>query len=355
MPQLFDPLTIKDITLRNRIGVAPMCQYCYKDGFSDDWQLVHLGAMANGGAGLIIVEATAVEARGRISPNDLGIWTDAHVEPLARVTRFLKERGAVPGIQIAHAGRKACTVRPWDGHTPIPQGDPNFWPVVGASPLPFDDGYQVPHALTIPEIESIQQSFVRAAKRSLEAGFEMLEVHSAHGYLLHSFNSPLSNHRTDRYGGSFENRVRFLIETVQKVRRVWPERLPLAVRISGTEWVDGGWSVDDSVALARLLKVEGVDLVDCSSGGNVPHVTLPTTPGYQVEIADRVRNEAGMLSAAVGMISEPAFADEIIRSGQADIVLLAREFLRNPYWPIQAARELGHPAPIPAQYLRAYK
>lgn len=355
MPHLFDPLKIKDITLRNRVGVAPMCQYCYEKGFSNDWQLVHLGAMANGGAGLIIVEATAVEARGRISPNDLGIWSDAHIEPLARVVRYLKSQGTVAGIQIAHAGRKACTVRPWDGHNPIQPDDPRFWPIVGPSPLPFDEGYQVPHELTIAEIHEIQQAFVYAAERSLKAGFEWMEVHCAHGYLLNSFLSPLTNKRTDRYGGSFENRTRMVIETVQQVRKVWPERLPLTVRISGTEWVEGGWNVEDSVDLARKLRFEGIDLVDCSSAGNIPHILLPSTPGYQVPIAEAVRRDGGVLSAAVGLITEPAQAEEIIASGKADLVLLARAILRDPAWPIHAALALGQEAPIPSQYLRSYR
>jgi 2,4-dienoyl-CoA reductase-like NADH-dependent reductase (Old Yellow Enzyme family) len=354
MTHLFSPLTIKDITLRNRIGVSPMCQYSYMDGFSNDWQLVHLGARAVGGAGLVIAEATAVEARGRITPNDVGIWLDEQIEPLARMTRFVKSQGAVPGIQIAHAGRKASTMRPWDGGKPIPTGDAKGWQVVAPSPLAFNDGFPVPQPLTIAEIHEIQQKFVQASQRALEAGFEWLEIHAAHGYLLHEFYSPLSNQRKDEYGGSFENRIRFLVETMQAVRKVWPERLPLTARISGTDWVEDGWDVAQSVELAKRLKQEGLDLIDCSSAGNVPHADIPVKPGYQVPIAESVRKEAGILTAAVGLITEPRQADEIIRSGKADMVLLARESLRDPNWPIRAAQELGQPLPVPPQYIRAF-
>jgi 2,4-dienoyl-CoA reductase-like NADH-dependent reductase (Old Yellow Enzyme family) len=354
MPSLFDSLTIKTITLRNRIGVSPMCQYSYTDGFSNDWQLVHLGALAAGGAGLIIVEASAVEARGRISPNDLGIWTDEHVAPLRRVTEFIKAQGAVAGIQIAHAGRKACTIRPWDGGKPVPASDPNWWPVVGASPLAFSDEHQIPLELSIEEIKGIQTLFVQAAKRALDAGFEWLEIHAAHGYLLHSFYSPISNQRTDDYGGSFDNRIRFLMEIVQAVQGVWPGTLPLTVRISGTDWTEGGWSIEDSVELARKLKTAGVDLVDCSSSGNVAAARPILVPGYQVPISDAVRNQAGIATAAVGLITEASHANEIILSGQADVVLLGRELLRDLHWPQRAARELGVTPPVPPQYLRAW-
>ena len=354
MTDLFTPFTIKDITLRNRIGVSPMCEYCYTDGFSNDWQLVHLGARAAGGAGLVIAEATAVEARGRITPYDVGIWSDEHIEPLARVTKFIQSQGAVPGIQIAHAGRKASAARPWDGGKALAITDPMAWPVVGPSPIAYNEGYQVPRPLTIPEIHEIEQAFARAAERALQAGFEWLEIHAAHGYLLHEFYSPLSNQRSDEYGGSLENRIRFAVETVQAVRKVWPERLPLTVRISGTDWVEGGWDVPQSVELAKAFKAEGVDLVDCSSASNLPHVKIPVGPGYQVPIAEAVRKEAGIATAAVGLITEAKQADEIIRSGKADLVLLARELLRNPTWPIRAAQELGQPLPVPSQYLRAY-
>lgn len=354
MPHLFDPLTIKDINLRNRIGVSPMCQYSYRDGFSNDWQVVHLGSRAVGGAGLIIAEATAVEPRGRITPFDVGIWSDEHIEPLSRVARVIKANGAVPGIQIAHAGRKACTGKPWEGGKPIQLNEPNWWPVVGASSIPYTNAHQVPKELRIQEILDIQAQFANAAKRALDAGFEWLEVHAAHGYLLQSFLSPFSNLRNDTYGGPFENRVRFTIETVQTVRQVWPERLPLSVRISGTEWVEGGWDVEDTIRLARLLKLEGVDVIDCSSGGNLANATIPSEPGYQVHIAEAVRARVEIATAAVGLITKPQQANEIIAKGQADIVLLGREMLRNPYWAIQAAHELGHPLPIAPQYLRAH-
>lgn len=353
MTHLFDPLKIKDITLRNRVGVSPMCQYSYVDGFSNDWQVVHLGARAVGGAGLIIAEATAVEARGRITPFDVGIWSDEHIEPLRRVARIIKANGAVAGIQIAHAGRKACVAQPWTGGKPVPAGDPLCWPVVGASPIAFSENYQVPHELTEQEITAIRQRFVEGAERSLAAGFEWLELHGAHGYLLHSFCSPLSNQRADRYGGSFENRVRFLLEVTRDLRKVWPDRLPFTVRISGTEWDDNGFGLTDSVRLAKLLKDEGVDLIDCSSAGNLPHAPVPAEPGYQVHIAEAVRAGAGIPTAAVGLITQVQQAEEIITSGKADLVLLGREMLRNPYWALHAAIELEQHAPVPPQYLRA--
>lgn len=353
MPHLFDPLKLKDITLRNRIGVSPMCQYSYRDGFSNDWQVVHLGSRAVGGAALVIAEATAIEPRGRITPWDVGIWSDDHIAPLERVTGVIKQNGAVAGIQIAHAGRKACVGQPWTGGKPVQPEDPDWWPVVGASPLPFSSAHQVPKELTIEEIHETCSMFAHAAQRSLAAGFEWLEIHAAHGYLLQSFCSPRSNHRTDRYGGSFENRVRFLLEAAQQVRAVWPERLPLTVRISGYEWVPDGWSLDESVELGKLLKTEGIDLVDCSSGGNVEKAAVPTDPGYQVFIAEAVRRGADIPTAAVGLITQSGMADEIIRSGKADLVLLGREMLRNPYFAIHAAKELGHPAPVPPQYQRA--
>ena len=354
MPHLFDPLTIKDITLRNRVGVSPMCQYSYHDGLSNEWQVVHLGARAVGGAGLVIAEATAVEPRGRITPFDVGIWSDEHVEPLQRVTRVIKQNGAVAGIQIAHAGRKACTAQPWQGGAPVKQDDPDWWQVVGASPIAFSSEHQLPVELTVEDILHIEELFVGAAQRSLAAGFEWLEVHAAHGYLLQSFCSPLSNTRSDRYGGSFENRTRALLEVVRKVRDVWPERLPLTVRISGTEWVENGWRLEESVALAHLLKAEGVDLVDCSSAGNLSYVKVPAEPGYQVFIAEAVRRGADIPTAAVGLITEARQAEEIIASGKADLVLLGREMLRSPYWALQAAKQLGQPVPIPPQYLRAF-
>jgi 2,4-dienoyl-CoA reductase-like NADH-dependent reductase (Old Yellow Enzyme family) len=354
MPALFDSLTIRGVTLRNRIGVSPMCQHCYKEGFSNDWQLVHLGARAVGGAGLIITEASAVEPRGRITPDDLGIWSDAHVDPLARVTRFIKEQGVVAGIQIAHAGRKACTERPWNGGKPILPGNPLSWQVVGPSPIPFADGHQTPQELSKTGIREVQDAFRAAAVRALAAGFQWLEIHGAHGYLIHSFYSPLSNHRTDEYGGSFENRIRFLLETVRAVRPVWPERLPLTVRISGTDWVEGGWVVEEAVQLSRRLKQEGVDLIDCSAGGNVANARVPVGASYQVPISEAVRKGADILTATVGMITAPMQADEIIRNNRADVVLLGREMLRDPYWALHAAQSLKQPAPVPVQYLRAF-
>ena len=354
MPHLFDLLTIKEITLRNRIGVSPMCMYSYTDGFSNDWQVIHLGARAAGGAGLVIAEATAVEARGRITPHDLGIWSDEHVEALARMTRVVRENGAVAGIQIAHAGRKASTQRPWDGGKLIPPDAPLGWQVIGPSPVAYNEGYGLPHELNINEIRTVQESFKAAARRALAAGFEWLELHAAHGYLIHSFYSPISNLRADEYGSSFENRIRFMLETVRAVRSVWPERLPLTARISGTDWVEGGWSVDESIELARRLKVEGLDLIDCSSGGGASQAKIPVGAGYQVPISEAIRRGAEIATAAVGLITSPAQADEIIRNGRADIVLLGREMLRDPYWALHAAQALKQPAPIPAQYLRAF-
>jgi 2,4-dienoyl-CoA reductase-like NADH-dependent reductase (Old Yellow Enzyme family) len=355
MSHLFEPIKIGEVTFRNRVGVSPMCQYCYQDGFSNEWQAVHLGARAMGGVGFVISEATAIVPEGRISYHDLGIWSDDHIEALSKVTTFIKSQGAVAGIQLAHAGRKACTFRPWDGGVPIPKGHPEWWQVVGASPVAFNENYQTPLELSIKEIHEIEDEFVKAALRSLEAGFNLLEIHAAHGYLLHSFYSPTSNHRTDEYGGSFENRIRFLVETVTRIRSVWPERLPLFVRISGTEWTEAGWNVHDSIQLAQILKNEGVDVIDCSSGGNIPGVKIPLVPGYQVPLSDEIRKNSGIKTATVGLITDPEHANEIIQKGAADFVLLGRELLRNPFWSIDAARKLGHPSPIPPQYLRAYK
>jgi 2,4-dienoyl-CoA reductase-like NADH-dependent reductase (Old Yellow Enzyme family) len=356
MPHLFEPLTIKSVTLRNRIGVSPMCMYSSEDGAATDWHLVHLGARAVGGAGLVIAEATAVSPEGRITPGDAGIWADKHVEPLARINRFVKQHGAVPGIQIAHAGRKASAARPWEGGGHLAD-DAGGWEPIAPSAIAFGDGLdKTPRELTLADIARLQADFAAAAKRALVAGCEWLELHSAHGYLSHEFLSPLSNRRTDRYGGSFENRVRFLLETTRGVRAAWPERLPLTVRLSCTDWVEGGWTIDESVELARRLKTEGVDLIDCSSGGSSAAAKVPVGPGYQVAFAERIRHETGIATAAVGMITQPAQADEIIRAGRADLVLLAREFLRDPNWPLRAARALGvkpQPAP-PAQYARAW-
>ncbi len=355
MPHLFDPLTVRGITLRNRIGVPPMCMYSYSDGFSNEWQALHLGSRAAGGVGLIIAEATAVEARGRITAQDAGIWSDAHIEPLTRVTSLIKQNGAVAGIQIAHAGRKASTSRPWENKgRPILPDQPTGWQGVGPSALAYSAEYATPHELSIAEIHEIQDAFRAAAVRSLAAGFEWLELHAAHGYLIHSFYSPTSNQRTDAYGGSFDNRIRFLLEIVEAIRPIWPEHLPLTVRISATDWIVGGWTVTDSIELARRLKSAGVDLIDCSSGGGVAQAMVPVGPGYQVPIAEAIRAGANILTAAVGLITAPAQADEIIRNGRADVVLLGREMLRDPYWALHAAQVLKQPAPIPSQYLRAF-
>lgn len=350
---LFDPLQIRGITFRNRIGVSPMCQYSSVDGFASDWHLVHLGARAVGGAGLVMTEATAVSPEGRISPDDLGFWQEAHIENLARCTRFITEHGAVPGIQLAHAGRKASTASPWKGHKPVTEAGGGWRPVLGPSEIPFDKDYPVPAALSPGQIAGVVAAFATAAERALRAGFRVLEIHSAHGYLLHEFLSPLSNKRNDAYGGSLENRTRLVRETVQAVRRIWPDRLPLFLRISATDWVDGGWDVDQSVELARQVKELGVDLMDCSSGAMVPYAKIPVAPGYQVPFAERIRREAGIPTAAVGLITEAHQAEEIVRSGRADLVLLAREFLRDPHWPLRAAQELGIKVDWPVQYARA--
>lgn len=355
MPHLFDPLTLRGVTLRNRIGVSPMCQYSAHNGFANDWHYIHLGSRAIGGAGLIIVEATAVQAAGRITPGCLGLWLDAHIPALNRITDFMREHGAVPGLQLAHAGRKASTAAPWMGGKPISATEGGWSPIVAPSPLPFADGYQTPHELTREEIAALSADFAAAAHRALTAGFDWLELHAAHGYLIHSFLSPLTNHRTDAYGGSFNNRIRLLREIVQAVRLVWPDHLPLTVRFSATDWHPDGWSLEDSIALARILKTDGVDLIDCSSGGIIHGVKIPVEPGYQVHLADGVRQHADIATAAVGLITEPDQAHAIIRTGQADLVLLARAMLRDPYWPMHAARALGHASALPAppQYQRA--
>jgi len=330
-----------------------MCQYSSTDGFANDWHLVHLGSRATGGAGLVMMEASAVEARGRISPADHGIWKDEHIEFLSRITRFIHEQGAVAGIQLAHAGRKASTRRPWEKGGPVPEAEGGWLPVA-PSPVPFLPGDRPPEELSKAGIQAIVQAFVNAAGRALRAGFRVVEIHGAHGYLIHEFLSPLSNRRTDEYGGSFDNRIRFALEVTGAVREAWPKHLPLFLRISATDWVDGGWTPEESVELSRRVAALGVDLVDCSSGGSSLEQKIPLAPGYQVPFAERVKREAGVLTGAVGLITTPQQADEIIRSGQADLVLLAREFLRNPYFPMTAARALGTEPAAPAQYLRAW-
>lgn len=342
---LFSPLTLRTVTMRNRIGVSPMCQYISEDGFANDWHLVHLGSRAVGGAGLIIVEASGVEARGRITPDDMGIYKDEHIPKLKQIVEFVEKFGAVAGIQIAHAGRKASTKNPWMGGNrhekqDVPDSE-GGWEIVGASAVPFSATSRVPKELTVEEIKSIQQAFVQATRRSKEAGFKFLEVHAAHGYLLHSFYSPLSNFRTDEYGGSFDNRVRFLLETVEAVRKEWPKELPLSVRLSASDWVEGGWTVDDSVEVSKRLKSLGVDIVDCSSGNIRSGDKYNQGPGWQVPLANAVRHGAEIPTAAVGFITDPVQANQIISNGEADIVLLAREEMRDPYWPYHAAKALG--------------
>jgi len=353
MTHLFDRLAIRDITFANRVFVSPMCEYSSTDGFSNDWHVVHLGSRAVGGAGLVLTEATAILPEGRISPQDLGIWKDDHIEPLARIVRFIHEQGSAAGMQLAHAGRKASTYAPGKGHGRIPESEGGWNNVVAPSALLFTEGYPMPQALSIDGIQNIVSAFAAAARRACEAGFRVIEIHAAHGYLIHEFLSPISNQRTDAYGGSFENRTRILREIVAAVRDSWPERAPLFVRISATDWIDGGWDIQSSVEIARQLKELGVDLIDCSSSGNVAHAKIPVGPGYQTQFAEQLRREAGILTGAVGMITSPVQAEHIMVTGQADAVVIAREFLRDPYWPLRAARELGQAISWPVQYLRA--
>jgi 2,4-dienoyl-CoA reductase-like NADH-dependent reductase (Old Yellow Enzyme family) len=352
MPHLFEPLTLRSLTVPNRVVVSPMCQYSCTDGLATDWHLVHLGSRAVGGAGLVFTEATAVTPEGRISPGDLGIWSDAHAEPLARIAAFVREQGSVPGIQLAHAGRKASTTAPWDGIRGIAPSD-GGWIPIGPTSAPFSRSAAEPRAIDAAEIPQIVDAFRRAAVRALGAGFQVVEIHAAHGYLIQEFLSPLVNTRTDAYGGSFEGRIRLCVEVASAIRSVWPDRLPVFVRISSTDWKEGGWDVEQSVMLAERLRAAGVDLIDCSAGGAVPDVTIPIAPGYQVPFAERVRRDAGIATGAVGLITDPAQADAIVRRGQADCVFLARELLRDPYWPLHAARALGQTVPWPKQYLRA--
>jgi len=352
MSKLFSPLELRSITFRNRIFVSPMCQYSSHDGLANSWHLVHLGSRAVGGAGLVMVEATAVSPEGRISPNDCGLWSESHVEAFAPIARFLSEQGAVPGVQLAHAGRKGSCAVPWQGGTPLDVTS-GGWQPLAPSAIPFDTGHPLPHAVTLEEMDLIEAQFQASARRSLVAGFKVVEVHMAHGYLLHEFLSPLVNQRSDNYGGSLENRLRFPLRVVEAVREEWPERLPLFVRISATDWVPGGWDIDQSIILARLLKEKGVDLIDCSSGFAVPNEKVPFGPGFQVPFAAKVRAEAGIASGAVGFIIEPAQAEQIVATGQADAVFLARQMLRDPYWPLHAAKTLHVDVPWPNQYLRA--
>ena len=349
---LFTPLKLRDITLRNRVVVSPMCQYSSDDGFANEWHVVHLGSRAVGGAGLVLTEATAVEPRGRISPQDLGLWKDAHVETLGRINHFLHRHGAASGVQLAHAGRKGSTPPPWHPGTRV-EPENGGWTPVGPTEEPFAGDYPQPAALDESGIAQVVKAFADATVRAKAAGFQVIELHAAHGYLLHEFLSPLSNKRTDRYGGTFENRTRFALEVTRAVRAQWPESLPLFMRISATDWVEDGWTVDDSVALARLVAREGVDLIDCSSGGVVPGVKIPVGPGYQTSLSEKVRRDTGLLTGTVGMIRSSMQAEHVLGTEQADVVIIARELLRDPYWPLRAARELHADVPWPPQYQRA--
>jgi 2,4-dienoyl-CoA reductase-like NADH-dependent reductase (Old Yellow Enzyme family) len=352
MTHLFETLQLRSLELAHRILVSPMCQYSCVDGVATDWHLIHLGSRAVGGAALVFTEAAAVTADGRISPWDLGTYDDRHVEPLARIVRFVRGQGAAAGIQLAHAGRKASTGRPWEGTRAVAPED-GGWQPLGPTEERFADTYPAPRAATAADLAAVVSSFRTAATRARAAGFEVAEIHAAHGYLIHQFLSPLVNTRRDEYGGSYDNRVRLCLQVADAVRSAWPDHLPVFARISCSDWKEGGWDLEQSVELARRLRASGVDLVDCSSGGAVPDAPIPAGPGYQVPFAERIRREAGIATGAVGLITDPAQADTIVRSGQADCVLLARELLRHPYWPLDAARQLGHALPWPPQYARA--
>ncbi|MFF7731964.1 tRNA-dihydrouridine synthase [Streptomyces sp. NPDC007984] len=358
MTALFEPFTLRELTIPNRVWMPPMCQYSAapegpETGVPTDWHFAHYAARATGGTGLIIVEATAVSAQGRISPYDLGIWNDTQVEAFRRITRFLTAQGTVPAIQLAHAGRKASTDRPWKGGAPVGP-DAHGWDAVAPSPLAFDERHPAPAELTVGQIKDIVGQFAAAARRALAAGFEVAEIHGAHGYLINEFLSPHSNHRTDAYGGSYENRTRFALEVVDAVREVWPDDKPLFFRVSATEWLEeGGWTADDTVRLAADLRAHGIDLLDVSTGGNASGVHIPTGPGYQVPFASRVKNETGLPVAAVGLITDVEQAEKILANGEADAVLLGRELLRNPSWARHAARELGGEVRVPDQYHRS--
>ena len=352
MAELFEPLQIKSIQLKNRIVVSPMCEYSSVDGFSNDWHLVHLGSRAVGGAGLIITEATAVSPEGRITPDDLGLWKDEHIEGLKRIVSFIESQGSIAGVQLAHAGRKASHSSPWKGGKML-TSEQGGWPTVAADTTPFRPDDIPSLALDKAGIEKVKSDFKAAAARALQAGFKVIEIHAAHGYLLHEFYSPLSNHRTDEYGGAFTNRIRLLTEVVDSIKEVWPETFPLFVRISASDWTEGGWTVEDSIELAKGLQQQNVDLIDCSSGGNVPHAKIAVGPGYQVQFAESIKKDVGILTGAVGIITRPEQAEEIISSGKADVVIIAREFLRNPYFPLHAAKALGADVQWPVQYERA--
>jgi 2,4-dienoyl-CoA reductase-like NADH-dependent reductase (Old Yellow Enzyme family) len=352
MSLLFSPFTTKQITLKNRIVVSPICQYSSADGFANDWHLVHLGSRAVGGAGAIIAEATAVSPEGRITPDDLGIWKDEHIEKLQQITTFIKAQGCVPAIQLAHAGKKASTSSEWKGggFLPIARGG---WQTLSASPIAFDEGYALPLALDKEGINNVLQNFENAAQRALKAGFDIIEIHAAHGYLVHQFLSPLSNERTDEYGGSFENRIRLLLQIVESVKKVWPVYLPIWVRISATDWTAGGWNIDEATKLAGILKEKGIDLIDVSSGGLVPGAKIPAAPSYQVPFAAKIKKETGITTGTVGLITQAQQAEDILKSGDADIIIMAREMLRDPYFAMHAAKQLGYDFAWPVQYRRA--
>ncbi len=352
MSRLFTPLKLRGLQLRNRVFVSPMDQYSSREGLATDWHFVHLGSRAVGGAGLVMVEASAVSPEGRISPLDSGIWSQDHARAFRRITAFMREQGAVAGIQLAHAGRKASTAAPWRGGVPLAPED-GGWVPQGPSALAFGEGYPVPRELGPAEIDTVVEHFAAATRYAREAGFEVVEVHMAHGYLLHSFLSPLSNHRMDEYGGSFENRLRLPLRVARAVREAWPDELPVMVRISATDWVEGGWDLEQSVALADRLRELGVDLVDCSSGGLVPDAVIPTGPGFQTPFAQAIRERVGIATAAVGLITEPVQAEHVLCTGQADAVFLGRVLLRDPYWPLRAAAVLGAEIQWPVQYARA--
>ena len=351
---LFEPLAQRSLLLRNRLVVSPMCQYSAINGVPDHWHLVHLGSRAVGGSAVVLAEATSVSPEGRISLGDTGLWNQEQQEAWTPIAQFIKAQGAIPGMQLAHAGRKASTRRPWEGHGPLlgGQGD---WPTLAPSPLPFDKGWPTPQALDGADIQKVIANFRAAAQRALAAGFQLIELHAAHGYLLHQFLSPLSNHRRDSYGGSFENRSRLVCEVIDAVREEWPDELPLWLRISATDWAEGGWDIEQSVQLARQVQALGVDLIDVSSGGLLPHVTIPVAPGYQVPFAARIRRETGVASGAVGLITEIEQVAAIVANGEADVVSLARESLRDPYFPLRAAQSLGIKVEVPVQYQRAWQ
>jgi 2,4-dienoyl-CoA reductase-like NADH-dependent reductase (Old Yellow Enzyme family) len=352
MPKLFEPFRLRGVTFRNRIFVSPMCMYSAEDGVPNDWHVVHLGSRAVGGAALVIAEATGVSAEGRISPGDTGIWNGAQVDAFRRITRFVAAQGAVPGLQLAHAGRKASTHVPWKGGRALAAAD-GAWPTFAPSAVPFDDGYSNPKEMTLPDMDRVTAEFAAAARRAVDAGFEVVEVHAAHGYLLHEFLSPLSNRRTDAFGGPLENRMRFPLRVAGAVREAFPADRPVFVRVSATDWADGGWDLAQTTEFARRLKELGVDLVDCSSGGLVPYAKVAAGPGYQVPFAEAIRRDAGIATAAVGMITEAAQAEEIVAAGKADAILMARAFLRDPYWPLHAAKALGADVEWPLPYGRA--